>query len=221
MIYIKKSQPAPKCLEKEKVKKNGDYKCGDVVARLDTDFYGKCYLCEMKSSSCNVEHFIPHQGNKDLMFDWNNLFLSCSHCNNIKSTREDLLNCTVIEDDVERVMEYNFNPFPKEKVLIKPLDKSEKTNNSAKLLNDIYNGTTELKRLDSDNIRNKLLAEIKDFQELLLEYYDERSDLESKQACLKEIKKALHPASEFVAFKRWIIWSNDERNEDFGEFLSR
>lgn len=38
MLYFKKSQPAPDCLEQEKSKKNGDYKCGDVLDRLKVNF---------------------------------------------------------------------------------------------------------------------------------------------------------------------------------------
>ena len=38
MVYFEKSQPAPNCLEGEKVKANGDYKCGEVLTRLKEDF---------------------------------------------------------------------------------------------------------------------------------------------------------------------------------------
>ena len=83
MLYFEKSQPAPDCLEQEKLKKNGDYKCGDVLDRLKADFKNKCYICERsKPQSINVEHFRPHCGDRDLKFSWNNLFWACSHCNN-------------------------------------------------------------------------------------------------------------------------------------------
>ena len=69
MLFFAKSQPA------------GDYKCGDVLELLKNDFKNKCYICECKESliSRNTEHFIPHKGDKNLKFDWNNLFWSCSH----------------------------------------------------------------------------------------------------------------------------------------------
>jgi uncharacterized protein (TIGR02646 family) len=93
MIYIQKSQPAPECLAQQK-----DYKCGDVIPRLKADFHNKCYLCEDKGiTSINVEHFIPHRGDKNLMYDWDNLFYSCGHCNNTKLAIpkfNNILNCT-------------------------------------------------------------------------------------------------------------------------------
>lgn len=79
MVYLEKSQPAPDCLETEKAKAYGDYKCKNVLERIKTDFKNKCYLCEYKEPvAINVEHFRPHEGDKDLKFDWNNLFWSCS-----------------------------------------------------------------------------------------------------------------------------------------------
>ena len=85
MVFFEKSQPAPDCLALEEAKANGDYKCADVLDRIKSDFKNKCYICEYKEPiSINVEHFRPHKGAKNLKFDWNNLFWSCSHCNNIK-----------------------------------------------------------------------------------------------------------------------------------------
>ena len=96
MINIKKSEHPPKCLSEEKKKANGDYKCGEVLDRLKEDFHNKCYLCEEKEpSTINVEHFIPHQGNKDLKFDWKNLFWACGHCNNTKLAKyKNIIDCT-------------------------------------------------------------------------------------------------------------------------------
>jgi len=54
-----------------------------------------------------------------LKFDWNNLFWSCYHCNNIKSIKyNDILNCTIISDDVENALYYHMPPYPKEMVEI-------------------------------------------------------------------------------------------------------
>jgi uncharacterized protein (TIGR02646 family) len=115
MVYLEKSQPAPCSLEEEKKKTNGDYKTEEVLNRLKNDFKSKCYICEFKSTSNNVEHFIPHKGNKDLMFDWNNLFLACYHCNNTKGSQkkyDNLLNCTNKADDIENRLRHIFKPFP-------------------------------------------------------------------------------------------------------------
>ena len=47
-----------------------------------------------------VEHLIPHKGNKDLEFEWNNLFLACPHCNNIKRDKyTPILDCCKVDVD--------------------------------------------------------------------------------------------------------------------------
>jgi uncharacterized protein (TIGR02646 family) len=126
-LFFEKSQPAPDCLAHEKGKTSGDYKCGDVSSRLKTDFKNKCYLCELKElTSINVEHFRPHKGDTDLKFDWNNLYLSCAHCNNTKlAAYNNILNCTDPNDRIEDKLHYSFKPFPYEKVEIEVLDDSQ------------------------------------------------------------------------------------------------
>jgi len=173
MVYFEKSKPAPECLETEKQKKNGDYKCGDVLKRLQADFKNKCYLCgRNKLADYRVEHFEAHREDKDLKFDWSNLFLSCSHCNNTKlSYYNNLLNCTSLNDDVENALYYYMHPTPKELVYIAVLKESEKAVSTKDLLLKIYNGTTELKTIEAVNIRNNLLDEIMDFKIHLKEYY--------------------------------------------------
>ena len=48
MLYLPKSQPAPDCLAHEKTKADGDYKCGDVLNRLASDFKNKLlYLASL------------------------------------------------------------------------------------------------------------------------------------------------------------------------------
>ncbi|MEA2012737.1 MAG: HNH endonuclease [Verrucomicrobiota bacterium] len=136
MVYLEKSQPPPKSLSDEINKKSGFYRKLDVVERLEQDFRNKCYICEQKApTNINIEHFKPYQDDKKLKFDWNNLFLSCAHCNNVKSVNFDnLLNCTVFSDNVDVALHYKCDSFPKEKVLIKELQKSAKTKQTKELL---------------------------------------------------------------------------------------
>jgi len=166
MINLEKSQPSPPCLETEKEKAYGDYKCGQVLQRLYNDFHNKCYICEYKApSSINVEHFIPHKEDKNLKFDWDNLFLACAHCNNVKLVKYDnILNCTNPLHLVEDWIEYEMKPYPKEKVKITALRNEKIVHQTVELLDKVYNGHTPLKELKSANIRQKLLEEIRDFQ---------------------------------------------------------
>lgn len=220
MLYFEKSQPAPDCLAIEKQKAYGDYKCGCVLERLKTDFKNKCYICESKApSTINVEHFKSHQGDKNLKFDWNNLFWSCGHCNNTKLAKfDDILNCTNINDSIENKLNYNFKPFPREKVNIAINSNDNKTLQTQALLLAVFNGTTTLKEIESDNIRDSLLKEIKDFQEWLIEYF-ETNDNEEKARCLKKIKKHLNKASAFTSFKRQIIKDNSDLFKEFSHYF--
>ena len=81
MVKIDRTPTPPPSLAVEKTKTNGSYKKDDVVEQLASDFRGKCYLCEMDElQSIEVEHLRPHHNGRgrDRMFDWNNLFYSCS-----------------------------------------------------------------------------------------------------------------------------------------------
>ncbi len=221
MINITKSQPAPDCLVIEKQKVNGDYKCGEVLIRLKDDFYNKCYLCEEKGqTTLNVEHFVPHKGDKELMFDWNNLFWACGHCNNIKLTQENILDCTNNAIQIVDILQFKASPFPKEKVEIRAISEHIYAQNTADLLNKIYNGTTNLKKIESENMRDKLAKELKKFNDLLHEYFFEDGlDEQDKNAIKNNIRRMLQPSTSFTAFKIWIIKSIPELKNEFQGLL--
>lgn len=73
--------------------------------QLHRDFRGKCYLCEIDQlQSVEVKHLKSHHNGKDRdrMFDWNNLFYSCSHCNSVKNKKkyEDcILDCCQVDPE--------------------------------------------------------------------------------------------------------------------------
>ena len=208
-------------MEKEKAKANGTYNCQNVLARLQADFKNKCYLCEQKApTTINIEHFIPHQGNLDLKFDWLNLFYACGHCNNTKLAKYgDILNCTIAEDRVETSIRYWMNPYPKEKVEVTARIDNAAVTETASLLDDIYNGTTTLKLIESANIRNQILQEVNKFQKLLLDFYHDLATAQERETLRAKIAKELSDRSSFTAFKRWIIRNNPELQADFHEYL--
>lgn len=53
---------------------------GDVRAKLDAMFHGKCCYCE-KVIAKDIEHFYPKTLYPSRMFDWDNLLRSCKDCN--------------------------------------------------------------------------------------------------------------------------------------------
>ena len=217
MVYFEKTAEAPASLAREKAKgKNGSYREDDVVTLLDKDFHGKCYICETKyPTGINIEHFIPHRGNIDLMYDWNNLFLTCPHCNNTKEMLErapersdGFLNCTVPEDRVDECISYRveINSNMISTVHIAVAEASEgiiraRRENTVALLKDVYNGTTPLKTIEARNIRTLLLDEIIKFQRLLISY--ETTSGKARQEAAGKLSKALQNNTPFTAFKRW------------------
>ena len=224
MINIIKSQPAPVCLASEKLKISGDYKCGEVINRIHADFHNKCYICEEKSpSSINVEHFRPHRGDVDLKFDWNNLFFACSHCNNTKMANyDDILNCTDAAQIITDFIEFSIKPWPKEKAVITPLIPNQDVQSTAQLLNEVYNGTTELKMTEAVNIRDKLVKEINEFVRLFHTYFYETGlTFEDKENIRTKMRRSMHPESPFTAFKIWIIKSNEDYVKLFGDLMPR
>ena len=94
-IDTDRARAAVKSLEKAKAS-NGSYNTPEVNKALAEMFHGKCYICENKQiTSYQIEHLIPHRGNLELKYDWNNLFLACAHCNNTKLDKFDpVIDCT-------------------------------------------------------------------------------------------------------------------------------
>ena len=101
MIKIERTPTAPPSLAVESKKACGSYREPDVIEQLKKDFHGKCYICELDDlTDIQVEHLLPHHNRriKERVFDWNNLFYSCPHCNNIKKESkydEKILDCCV------------------------------------------------------------------------------------------------------------------------------
>lgn len=205
MYNVNRSFPAPESLEKEKSKASGKYNCEDVLERLVEDFFNKCYICEEKEiSSINVEHLKPHKGDKEKKFQWENLFLACSHCNNTKLDDEnEILDCTNPNHKIYDWIEYNFTSFPKAKVELKALNNIEMVNNTIKLLDKVYNGSTINKKLEAKNIKKKIMREIQNFEEVIIKYNSNPSTEN-----IEIIKEMLSKKSAFSSFKRWIIKNN-------------
>lgn len=214
MIHFPKSKKVP-----ESLKNKRSYRGEDVLDALRKDFHNKCYICEDKElTTLNIEHFKPHKGDESLKYDWNNLYLACSHCNNTKLAKpeyDNILNCTDLNDDPENWIEYDIPPFPKEKVKLKAIKIDDKVLNTVQLLNLVYNGETPIKKLESSNLRTKLIKEITEFQKYLQEYYFEDLSEDEMRICKNKIQRHLKSSSAFTAFKRWIVKRNKDIQKEF------
>jgi hypothetical protein len=216
MVYFEKKYPAPASLEK-----GSSYREEDVLERLYEEFHNKCYICESKGvESINIEHFAPHkESNSIRKFNWSNLFWACSHCNQIKSSTEPLLNCTVKEDRVDREIRYYIDDnLATNKVVIESLLDNIETNNSVELLNKVYCGTTDMNKFQAREKRNRLYDEVCDFTNFIQKYM-RTEDKKSKKRLLEIIKDELSNESAFTAFKRWIIRDNPTLNQQFKQHI--
>lgn len=213
-----KARAAVSMLKKAKETK-GSCNTPEVNAALAEMFKGKCYICENKEgiSSFQIEHLIPHRGNSELKYDWNNLFWSCAHCNNIKNAKyEPIVDCSQV--DVDRKIAFRKEGFfgTDEKYEFVPLEDSVEISNTVALLYDAYYGTTPQKRLEATNIRRALRRSLSDFKNLIREY-DEAEDYD-KEDFKYAIRKEVEPSASFTAFKRWLLWDNKEKYNELIEF---
>lgn len=191
------------------------YNTENVNLALKEVFYGKCYICENKeATSYQIEHLVPHRGDKQLKYSWENLFWVCAHCNNTKLGKYDpILDCT--KDAVEKLIAFRKKGYfgSEEKLEFTPVaEETETVKNTISLLQDVYYGTTTQKKMEARIIRRTLRKDLSKFKEYVREYKEAESEDEKKDiACL--LKRELENQSAFTAFKRWLIWDNEMYSE--------
>ncbi len=217
-----------KALAKNPDSKAGSYRLENVIVQVQNDFKDKCYICERKDLiDINIEHFTAHKGNPDLEFSWENLFWSCSHCNNIKSDNEvfnNILDCTNLAHKVAEWIGYFIEiPEQKGKIEIKTQDCSqeylERVNNTVALLQEVYEGTTPLKKIGASNLRKLIAIEIGKLRLDLIKYYQMNEADELKHILFTSICKHLSISSPFTAFKRWLILQKEKLKQDFEPYF--
>ena len=204
-----KAEKAIESLRREKAR-SGSYNTPEVNAALREMFHGKCYICENKQiTSYQIEHLVSHRGNADLKYDWNNLFLACAHCNNTKlDIYEPIIDCT--KDNVEALIAFRRTGYfgTDEKLLFEKLDDRIEVENTIKLLQEVYYGSTPQKKMESTILRRMLRKELSAFKEYVREYHE--AEDEEKEDLKYLLQKELRDSSPFAAFKRWLIRDNRE-----------
>ncbi|XCP84165.1 HNH endonuclease [Roseburia hominis] len=222
--YSRRETPRAKAaIEALKIAKEsrGSYNTPEVNAALAELFRGKCYICENKEgvSSYQIEHLVPHRGNPELKYDWNNLFWSCAHCNNIKNAKyEPILDCTKVEADRKIAFRKEGYFGRDEKFEFLALEDSVEVENTVALLYEAYYGSTPQKRLEATNIRRALRRNLSDFKNLIREY-DEAEEYD-KEDFKYAIRREVEEGAPFAAFKRWLLWDNKEKYRNLIEFCN-
>ncbi|MEE4222145.1 HNH endonuclease [Pseudomonas viridiflava] len=203
MFKVRRSLPAPLSLAAGR-----SYSEPDVVKSLSQDFFDKCYICETKDPiSLNIEHFIAHQDDRELMYDWENLFLCCARCNNFKRHYyNNLLNCTDPELDIWRMIEHIPPTSPGGTVRIAPTFDDERTRSTAKLIFRVFNeDNTGNKQVTSTYLKKKLFSEYAELVKHMNTFIDPRSLEDEKQDAVKRIRHMMTESQEYSAFMRWAV----------------
>jgi hypothetical protein len=199
------------------IKSEQDYRRGEVIDTLISDCHGKCYICEDKSITFNVEHVTPHRNDARLKYDWNNLFIACGHCNSIKHVKYDeIINPTKLDPEEHIALSAVVTDELMDQVEVNALTADIVTMNTAELLNLVYNGeSTSIKKHESTNLRNEhLMPVIRRFYQYIRDYLEE-PDLGFAEMIIKEIDRS----SAFAAFKRKIVRDDPELSVIFAESL--
>ena len=215
MVKVERSYPAPESLAIEKDKSSGKYDQSDVIKRLKQDFNDKCYVCEMKGlQDPVVEHLLPHKNGKygDRKFDWDNLFLSCGHCNSVKNRKEydiGIIDCC--KRDPEKLLMFD---LIEDDIIVYPFDEYDREAKlTAKLIYEVFNIKNTGMRIYKSRYRlQKLQEEMNSFYKLLDKYKKFPGNKRHKTM----IKVNLQRESAFAAFKRAYI---RKRQREFPELL--
>ena len=141
---------------------NSKYGHSEIRNQLCRISFKKCYYSEVKFASeteGQVDHYIEVTENKNLAFDWDNLYLSHKDCNQGKPSNLSLPNSNTLNPFVDNDNEIeNHLTFEDEFITAK--------NNSAKGLN-----TIKKYRLDKDIFNILRSKELRKFEKLLIEIY--------------------------------------------------
>lgn len=201
MVKVERTYPPPPSLAAKK-----NYKDVDTVKELRIMFNDKCYLCNIEPTDYNVEHLRPHKNSSDLhlKFDWDNLFLSCPHCNSVKNKLifdDCIIDCC--KEDPEEFLDF----FCKDSIvkIISRTNNNKTATMTAKLLTEVFNLTnTAIRDLQSEKRVKELLSEMNVLYTIIDEY---KSDCNNK-IVHRTLSGLLSRKSQFAAFKRAYVRNN-------------
>ncbi|HIY83061.1 MAG TPA: hypothetical protein H9823_04310 [Candidatus Rubneribacter avistercoris] len=203
MVKVERSQPAPASLAEEARKADGACNGKDVIERLASDFNDKCYICELKGlQDPNVEHLLPHEQGKrhDLKFDWDNLFWSCSHCNQVKNKSRyaaGIIDCC--KRDPETAIHFGMKGSELD---IRPIQLDDEAKRTAELVFEVFNTRKTGMRTQASSHRMRELQKEMNVLFTELQTYGENE----RSAWTKmRLSALLRRESAFAAFKRCYV----------------
>ncbi|MDK2595407.1 HNH endonuclease [Pseudoalteromonas obscura] len=214
MFNVKKSDKIPPSLAEKK-----SWSGEDVWDALVEDFHGKCYLCEEKNPlDINVEHFHPQGEYEEKAYEWNNLYMSCSRCNNIKLSKyNDLLDCCDNDVDVFKMV-YIGVPVTQysNRVEVKTDSDDPKAKTTVDLLDRIYNSNHSInKKITGAFLRKKIHLQYTKLLNWMTIYFDEESTQSERNNALAKIGVLIEKKQPFSAAMRWCVLEDEVLNPLF------
>ena len=212
LVKVERSPIPPASLALEKAKGTNNYRSSDVIAQLKKDFHGKCYLCEIDElQSVEVEHLKPHHGgqDRDRMFDWNNLFCSCSHCNGVKNMKQyedSILDCCQVDPEIYLNQELIDNH-----VKVEPLNESREAQMTAQLITECFEKNNTGIRIWECETRVKALQRTMTVLYKTLEKYKKKPTAQTKHVLLGMLNRGY----KFAGFTRTYVRKHIDEYPDF------
>lgn len=137
---------------------NSKYGHKDILADLNSISFHKCFYSEQKLKGIpkEIDHHIEVAERKDLAYDWDNLYLSSTICNN------KLPNKTISVDDV-------LNPFTNSDIEIEEHLTFEDECITAKNGSELGFRTIKKYRLDSQNLDFLRSKKLREFEQVFIQ----------------------------------------------------
>jgi uncharacterized protein (TIGR02646 family) len=213
MFNVNRPLPGPDC--------SHDYYREEVIHTLKNVFYGKCYLCENDVSDPVIEHFIPHEGNKELEYNWNNLYYSCHRCNNIKGVTKDLLDCCDASIDVSKSIKCLCSSVVDDDIKIEAQNNDQKTQNTVTLLRRCYNeNNTGIRSISREFLHESIYEGYYSFLTYRRVLKNKNALSSDKTDALEHLKNMVKDSYPFSVFWKWHIKSDFFLSNHFQELLN-
>lgn len=216
MVKIERSFPAPASLAiQAQNPSGGSYSEADVIQRLKADFHNKCYICELKGlQDPEVEHLLSHKNRTypERVFDWNNLFWVCGHCNKVKNQRkydEGVLDCC--NRDPEETITFRLQG--REVIVIPKKQNDPEAVLTAVLVEEVFKLKNTAMR---DYKREFRFRKLNEEMNILYDNLEEMQKNPQSRVIMRKLEALLRRESAFAAFKRNYI---REHSSQFPQLL--
>lgn len=211
MFNVIRTYPAPFSLQRN------NYQSIEVINELRTIFYDKCYLCEQSDlSNPEVEHFVPHGDDPQLMYGWHNLFYVCRRCNGIKSASKlSLLNCCDAGTQVfEEIVHLAGNAISGQ-IEVRPSrsNPSQETINTVNLLSRCFNEeNTGYRGISKQSLLEDILEEFSDYFSFRRILVSRRSTPDKVTEAIERLRLMCAINYPFSVFWKWHVITDDVLN---------